>query len=171
MLSIFCKPYCCLSLNATLLYTIALKICLISALCLVAEVAYAQPPGKIDTWEIFATVKFTSKYYKQYKDYFLTPTFDANLRALEGTDMVLSGHYMPLDLPDKKSIIISKYTYAACFFCGGAGPESVAEIQFTKTAPRFKADQIITIKGKLKLNDSNVDHLNFILTEAEVIKP
>jgi hypothetical protein len=171
MLSTFCKTYCCLFLNATLLQRIALKISLNSVLCLVAGVAYAQPPDKIDMWEIFATVKFTSKYYIQYKEYFLAPTFDANLRTLEGTNIVLSGHYMPLDLPDKKNIIISKFPYAACFFCGGAGPESVAEIQLTKTAPRFKADQIITIKGKLKLNDSHVDHLNFILTEAEVIKP
>jgi hypothetical protein len=171
MLSTFCKPYCCHFLNATKLRKIELRICLISVLWLLTGIAYAQPPEKIDTWEIFATVKFTSKYYKQYKEHFLTPSFDANLRTLEGTDMVLSGHYMPLDLPDKKSIIISKYPYAACFFCGGAGPESVAEIQFTKPAPRFKADQIITIKGKLKLNYTNVDHLNFILTEAEVVKP
>jgi len=131
----------------------------------------AQPSGKTEGWELFASVTFTSKYYKAYKEHFLTPTFNANILSLEGADIVLSGHYMPLDLPDKKSIILSKYPYAACFFCGGAGPESVAEIQFTKTAPRLKADQVITIKGKLKLNDSNVDHLNFILIEAEIIKP
>ncbi len=136
-----------------------------------AGVACAQPPAKPEGWEIFASVKFISKYYKQYKQYFLTPLFDVGIRSREGSEIVLSGHYMPLDLADKKTIIISKFPFAACFFCGGAGPESVAEVQLSVSAPRIKADQVITVKGKLRLNDSDVEHLNFILTDARLIQP
>ncbi|MCU0420237.1 MAG: DUF3299 domain-containing protein [Cyclobacteriaceae bacterium] len=120
-------------------------------------------------WDTLARVPFHSKFFKEHNEYFLVPTFHSGIRAREGKEITLKGHFMPFDLPDK-SIILSKYPYAACFFCGGAGPESVAEVVFASKPPRFKADQIITVKGKLKLNDNDVSHLNFILTEAELIK-
>jgi hypothetical protein len=31
-------------------------------------------------------------------------------------------------------------------------------------------DQVVTVKGKLKLNDSDVDRMTFILQEATVIE-
>ncbi len=123
-----------------------------------------------DGWAHFAKVKFTSKYYKELKEHFLTPFFDSRIRAMEGTEIQLRGHYMPFEFDDKKTIVISKYPYAACFFCGGAGPESVAEVFFSSKPLKFKADQIITVKGKLKLNDADVNHLNFILTEARLVE-
>jgi hypothetical protein len=120
-------------------------------------------------WDTLARVPFHSKFFKEHNEYFLVPTFDAAIRSREGKEIILKGHYMPFDLPEK-SVILSKYPYAACFFCGGAGPESVAEVVFLNKPPRFRADQIITVKGKLKLNDKDVSHLNFILMDAELIK-
>jgi hypothetical protein len=38
-----------------------------------------------------------------------------------------------------------------------------------KPTKRIKVDEIITIKGKLKLNDTDIDELNFILLDAEII--
>ncbi|MNL80290.1 hypothetical protein D3C87_2071030 [compost metagenome] len=58
---------------------------------------------------------------------------------------------------------------AACFFCGGAGPESIIELQFRKKKQRFRTDEVLTVRGKLALNANDVDHLNYILKDAEVI--
>jgi len=55
-----------------------------------------------------------------------------------------------------------------CFFCGGAGPESVAEVIFKDKTPRLKPDQLVTITGTLDLNDTDVMHMNFILREAQI---
>ena len=41
-------------------------------------------------------------------------------------------------------------------------------INFKGKAPKFKTDQIITVRGKLRLNDSNLDELNFILDDSEI---
>ncbi len=148
-----------------------LKTGFLFVLVLSITVAAQSPlPSDEDGWNVFAKVKFTSKYYKELKEYFLTPFFDSRIQALEGTEIQLRGHYMPFDLDDKKTIILSKFPYAACFFCGGAGPESVAEVSFVSKPPKFKADKIITVKGKLKLNDSDVNHLNFLLIEASLIE-
>jgi hypothetical protein len=56
-----------------------------------------------------------------------------------------------------------------CFFCGGAGPESIVEVNFARELPKFQIDDLVTVKGKLKLNIDDMDHVNFILTDAVVI--
>lgn len=119
-------------------------------------------------WELFASVKFKSKYIKEYNEKFLVPEFDSKIRNLAGTKVKLKGHYMPFDFKDN-TIILSKFPYSSCFFCGGAGPESVAEIQLSNKPGKLKADQVIIVEGNLQLNDQDVNHMNFILTNAEIV--
>ena len=126
---------------------------------------------KVDNWEIFARVKFNPKFYKEVNEYFLFPEMTKEIKALEGKPLTLTGYYLPYDLPDKNSIVLSRYPYSSCFFCGGAGPESVAEIVFSSVRPKIKADKIVTVTGTLKLNDSDINHLNFILKNASIKTP
>lgn len=126
----------------------------------------AQP--STDIWEIFAKVKFTQKFFKELDEYYLVPFLDSRIRFYEGKEITLEGHYLSFDLNNKNSVIVSKYPYSACFFCGGAGPESVAEVIFALKLPRFKPDQVITVTGILKLNNSDVNHMNFILEQARL---
>lgn len=126
------------------------------------------PAKSPDSWEIFARVKFSSKFFKEHNEYFLVPFFDSKIKAYEGKEITLLGHYMPMDLDDNKVIILSKFPYSQCFFCGGAGPESVAEIYFSSKRPRLKADQVITVTGTLKLNALDINHMNFILENARI---
>jgi hypothetical protein len=123
-----------------------------------------------DGWLLFARVPFKSTYFKEINEYFLVPTFTKELRAQEGKEMELRGHFIPMDM-DGNSIVLSKFPYAACFFCGGAGPESVAEVQFKNKKPKLKPDQVISVRGKLQLNGTDINHLNFILKDAELIQP
>ena len=55
---------------------------------------------------------------------------------------------------------------AACFFCGGAGPETIIEVYFKDTPP-FKTDQGIEITGVLELNADDVAHCNYIIRNAK----
>jgi len=131
-------------------------------------IAFAQS-GAVDGWPIFAKVKFTSKLFNKLNEYYLVPFFDQRITSLEGSEITLKGHYIPFDAA-KDQIIISKSPLASCFFCGGAGPESVAEAILKSKAPKLKSDQTITVKGKLKLNDKDINHMNFILVDAEIIE-
>ena len=119
---------------------------------------------------MFARVPFKSTYFKEINEYFLVPTFTKELRAQEGKEMELRGHFIPMDM-EGNNIVLSKFPYAACFFCGGAGPESVAEVQFKNKKPKLKPDQVISVRGKLQLNGTDINHLNFILKDAELIQP
>jgi hypothetical protein len=123
----------------------------------------------VNGWPVFARVKFTSRFFKELNEYFLVPTFDEKIKSLQGTEITVKGHYMPFDLP-KNQLIVSKNPYSSCFFCGAAGPETVVEVILASDAPKLKVDQVITVKGKLKLNSTDVNHMNFILEEAALLK-
>jgi hypothetical protein len=136
------------------------------AFLLISVVAQAQPEG----WALFAKTKFDAKYNEKAGEYFLMPAFPEDLKALVGKDISLEGYYLPIDVEGGEYVILSKFPYSQCFFCGGAGPESIAEIYFKTKPGKFEADQYIRIKGKLKLNEGDIDHGNFIVEGAELIE-
>ncbi len=128
--------------------------------------AQAQSLG----WQAFAQVKSETKFFKNEGVYVVTPKFDQKIKSLEGMYFSLRGYYIPTEVHSDKWIVMSKVPMSQCFFCGGSGPESIAMINFKGKAPKFKTDQIITVRGKLRLNDSNLDELNFILDESELVE-
>lgn len=132
--------------------------------------AMAQQPTQPDRWNTFAKTRFEPKYYEKQGEYIFYPTFTPELKGLVGKEIVLEGYFVPFAPDDGKFIIISKFPMSQCFFCGGGGPESIAEVYFAKHPGGFKVDDRITVKGKLKLNADDADHTNFILTDATLMK-
>ena len=125
----------------------------------------AQP----NAWDLFAKTKFESKYYEKLGEYLFYPNFPPDLKAMEGKEITVEGYYVPFAPEDGDYIIISKFPMSQCFFCGGGGPESITEVKFAKETSKFNVDDLITVKGKLKLNTDNLDHLNFILEQATLV--
>lgn len=127
---------------------------------------YVQVSG----WEVFEKTRFNWEFDASIQLEVEMPTFDERVQALDGKEITLTGHYLPLDL-EGNSIIISKYPYAACFFCGGGvGQESVAEVSFSEVQRPFRMDELLTIRGTLKLNPHDYDHLVFMIENAKVIQ-
>ncbi|MDN5205644.1 DUF3299 domain-containing protein [Fulvivirgaceae bacterium BMA10] len=123
---------------------------------------------EIDPWEVFSKVKFESTYFKEIDEYLYVPKFGHEIKALQGQKITIEGYYLPFDIGER-SIILSKYPYSQCFFCGGAGPESVVEVNFIQDGLSFEPDEYLTVQGKLRLNADDIDHVNFILDEARFV--
>ncbi len=123
-----------------------------------------------DIWALLSKTRFVEKLNREYGMYFLYPIFPDELKAMEGKTVEVTGFYIPLDVSTSDFAVLSKFPNAECFFCGGAGPESIV-VAYLKNKPskRIKVDEIITIKGTLKLNDTDIDELNFILLDSEII--
>lgn len=124
-----------------------------------------------DSWNLFAKTKFEPKFNEKIGEYLFYPTFTEDVKKLEGKEITLEGFYVPF-APEGDGddyIIISKFPMSQCFFCGGGGPESVAEVNFAKDPRSFQVDDLITVRGKLKLNSADLDHINFILTDAVLV--
>jgi len=126
--------------------------------------------AQTDTWASFAKTKFEAKYNEKAAEYFLMPGFPDELKNLVGKEISLEGYYLPIDVEGNAYIILSKFPYSQCFFCGGARPESIAEVSFKVKPGKFEPDQYIRVKGKLKLNEADIDHGNFLIEEAMLIK-
>jgi uncharacterized membrane protein YcgQ (UPF0703/DUF1980 family) len=126
---------------------------------------------KPDLWALFSKTRFVEKLNRQLSMYFLYPAFPPELEALEGKEVELTGFHIPLEVTHANMLILSKYPMAECFFCGGAGPESVAVVYLReKPAKRLKMDDILTVKGNLELNENDVEELNFIIKDAHILQ-
>jgi hypothetical protein len=119
------------------------------------------------SWKRLSDVRFNRRLNKELSMYFLYPTFGPSVNALQGKEISIRGYMIPVDENDNLYVISAK-PMAACFFCGGAGPESIIELQFRKKKQRFRTDEVVTVSGKLLLNTNDVDHLNYILKDAAV---
>lgn len=125
-------------------------------------------------WEVLLKdVRMRYRYDTSHNAFIPIPRFGREIRALEGKEITLKGFFLPTDVSGNV-IVLSYMPMAMCFFCAGAGIESVVEIHSTQQHKnrfrRLRTDDFIEIKGKLKLNPDDLDHLIYILEDAELIK-
>src|SRR5688572_1590691 len=139
-----------------------MKKLLMIGLCVIGGIA-ASAQSKTDMWDAFAKTKFEPKYHEKLGEYLFHPTFPAELKALVGKEVSIQGYYVPFAPDGGNYIILSKFPMSQCFFCGGGGPESIVEVYFAKDIPKFQVDDLVTVKGKLKLNSTNDEQSFFIM--------
>ena len=121
-------------------------------------------------WSILSTTVFEETFDEEFNTSQYKPKFSEEVLAIEGKEVVLLG-YIVTSMEtgeDYEGIVFSKYPFENCYFCGGAGPETVAQIEFDPTAATFKLGNAYGFKGKLFLNKDDPDKLTFILKEAEL---
>lgn len=102
----------------------------------------------------------------------LYPIFSDSLRLLDGSMVELGGYALPLEETGLDTImILSAFPYTQCFFCGNAGPETVAEVIWrSERAERLPMDERVYVRGRLYLNDEDPEHMQYQLREAELLK-
>ena len=123
--------------------------------------------GQTDmTWETLAEIEYS--YVQNYEANFWygTPTFSPEVKALEGKEVKISGYVLPMDVSGE-AYVLSAFPFASCFFCGGAGQESVIELRLKDFKQTFETDQFLSFTGILKLNKEELE-LNYILDIAQV---
>lgn len=119
------------------------------------------------TWEELTDVEFEEKFDEVTEAYWLVPIFGDQIKKLERQQVFIEGFLIVLDL-ESNIVVLSKYPYSSCFFCGMAGPESIVEIQLKEAPTDIKMDQKAVIQGELKLNSTEFNHFNYILKEAVI---
>ena len=128
----------------------------------VLMMTYVTPQAQLKiSWDDLYQVTFKTKENGN-----LIPTFGEELLELDGEEVYLSGYLIPIDL-SRNTYVISAYPNASCFFCGGAGPESVMELQLKEANRNYRTDEWKRFKGKLCLNKDDPKHLHYLLEDAE----
>ena len=126
-----------------------------------------QQEGHVElTWETLSDVDFKDVFIEELDTYYWKPVFGEKVKAMEGKKVYITGYILPVDIDDDY-YVLSRYPFANCFFCGGAGPESIIDLRFKKDNRKYKTDERLTFKGVLKLNANDIYSMNYILMDAE----
>jgi hypothetical protein len=120
-------------------------------------------------WSTLGKVTFKKQYDDMLGFKVDVPIFSPEIKNLQGKSVEIKGYIIPVEgYKGSKEFVFSAFPYNMCFFCGGAGPESVMEV-YAKEAIKYTTEAII-IKGKLELNSNDVNQLMYILNDAEMVR-
>ncbi len=117
------------------------------------------------TWKTLSKITFKKEYNETMGFKVDVPVFSEAVRDLEGQEVEIRGYIIPVEgYKGHKEFIFSAYPYNMCFFCGGAGPETVMEV-FAREPIEYTAEPI-TIKGTLELNADDINRLIYALNDV-----
>lgn len=120
-------------------------------------------------WKTLGKITYKKEYDEMLGYKVDIPIFSNEIQKLEGKEVTIKGYIIPVEgYKSHKDFVFSAYPYSMCFFCGGAGAETVMEVKAKSPVP-FTADPI-TLKGILHLNASDINRLMYSLSNAEVVK-
>ena len=118
---------------------------------LTTTIAVGQSTLKDNTWKTLSKITFKKEYDEVLGLKIDVPVFGKEVKSLEGKEVVVKGYIIPTDgYKSQKEFVFSAFPYNMCFFCGGAGPETVMEV-VTKQPVTYTTEPIY-LKGILKLN-------------------
>ncbi len=127
---------------------------------LFSSFVYAQDDK--DLWVTLFKVQ-----YGDWKSVF-KPIYNDKIKALNGQKITIKGYLIPLEQKPKHSFfLLSAFPFDACFYCGKAGPETVIEVSVKKALK--PTEKPIMIRGTLKLNFTNPDHLFYLIDDGEQV--
>lgn len=122
-----------------------------------------------NTWKTLAKITYIKEYNEIMGFKVDKPVFSQDILDLEGKEIEVKGYIIPVEgYKSHKEFIFSAFPYNMCFFCGGAGPETVMEVEAMDPV-KFTAESI-RLRGKLKLNAEDINNLMFSLQDAQMIE-
>lgn len=122
------------------------------------------------TWNVMKKYKFEEVFLEKYQMNYKVPKFGKKISTLEGKEIQITGYIIPIDI-EQDYYVLSQKPYTPSTFCGNRHfPETIIEVQIMGKHSKFKINQIITLKGKLKLNTDDIYQLWHILEDAKVVE-
>lgn len=116
-------------------------------------------------WKVLKDVELKSRWDETHAYQLDYPEFGKEVRGQEGKLIRLKGYILPLQAETKVDrFIFSQYPFNQCYFCGGAGPETVIEV--VSVDKLQLTDEPIVLQGVLELNDADPEHHMYMLKKA-----
>ena len=129
----------------------------------------AKKTKKKSLWKTLSKITYKKKMDEVMGFKIDVPVFSKKIKDLEGKEVIVKGYIIPVEgYKSHKEFILSAFPYNMCFFCGGAGPETVMEVKAIEGV-EYSAEQVL-LKGVLTLNDEDPSSLMFLLKDAVLIE-
>lgn len=120
------------------------------------------------TWKTLEGIGYSEKYVAKLDETFKFPVFTSALKALDGKMVEVQGYLIPFD-PTGVEVALSANPYAACFFCGKAGPASIMILKLKAPDKKIKTDMYKSVRGVLKLNYDDPEEFYYIIENAVIV--
>lgn len=121
------------------------------------------------SWKDLDSLKIEYYYDADYGDYLGKPTFSNESLAWNGKNVIIEGYWIPVsEIGDSTVSVLSALPYAQCYFCSGAGIETVMQIKAEGHLKRMETDEKVVLKGKLLLNRDDPMELYYQLVMASL---
>lgn len=128
-----------------------------------------EPVVTQNLWKTLSRITYKKEYDEMMGFKVDVPVFSKDILDLESQEVTVKGYIIPVEgYKSHKEFVFSAFPYNMCFFCGGAGPETVMEVTALEPV-KYSADAI-TIKGKLQLNSNDINRLIYGLVDVTVVK-
>lgn len=135
--------------------------------CLLFLNVPAVAAQELNMWHVLAEVGFENRRNEQLNLEVDVPKFSKHLKSYNQKKIELKGYLIPLtETGTNATYMFSSLPFSMCYFCGGAGPETVIELELSKPI-KFVTKQL-TMEGVLILNDKDPEHHMYILRGAEI---
>ena len=119
-------------------------------------------------WKTLSKITYKKEYDELMGFKVDVPVFSNDVLALDGKEVEVKGYIIPVEgYKSHTEFIFSAFPYNMCFFCGGAGPETVMEI-YAKDEIPYTA-QPVTLRGKLQLNNSDINRMIYAMIDVEQV--
>lgn len=144
-----------------------IKIAIAACLVIATLAAPVHAQTVTGMWGTLSMVSFSREYNEAWGIDMEIPTVSPVVKALEGTEITVTGYLIPLDAKTESAhIMLSAFPISNCFFCGKAGPESAMQA-FMKDGKKIKyVEEKVTMKGILRINESDINSLLYTMEQA-----
>jgi len=123
----------------------------------------------VNLWKTLSKITYKKEYDEFLGFKIDKPVFAEDVKNIEGQVVTVKGYIIPVEgYKSHSEFIFSAYPYNMCFFCGGAGPETVMEVEASEDV-EYTAEQV-TLTGKLVLNADDVNRLMYLLVDATLVQ-
>jgi hypothetical protein len=121
-------------------------------------------------WSTLSIVNVTKSYNSDFGYEVSKTKVSPLVKSFESKEVILEGFIIPLSGKLAQShFMLSKFSEKMCFFCGKAGPESVAQVFLANNKKQAYTDSIIKVKGTLRINENDPSELLYTLDNAIII--
>lgn len=132
-------------------------------------IAQEEAAPESNGWKTLAKITYKKEFDEILGFKIDKPVFSDKIKALEGKEITIKGYIIPVEgYKSHKEFILSAFPYNMCYFCGGAGPETVMEVESLDPIA-FQAESIL-MTGTLQLNADDINRLMFQLVDARLVE-
>lgn len=124
---------------------------------------------QMNTWKTLGKITYKKEYDEVMGFKVDKPVFSPEIQNMDGKEIIVKGYIIPVEgYKSHKEFIFSAFPYNMCFFCGGAGPETVMEVTAAEPV-KFTAESIV-LKGTLRLNYDDINRLMYKIEGARMVE-